>query len=653
MTFTRVSILGSTALVLLQLVACGAEPARKSNSGTPSERLDSNTISSDPDSKFSSTGADCDWKDGDPIDAEKIKWKSALERPREFEPTHQEGYDEYEVTVQQDEVQMLPEKCYPKTKVFAYGGLSRAYGETESKRVWTSPGATFEVTRDTPVHVKWINAITGKHLFPMDPTLHWANPDKVAKPPGPFTPDFKNPAEDSTVPIVTHVHGLEVGSDSDGAPDAWFTHDPEKFGAHVRKTPSEYPNSQPATTLWYHDHALGVTRLNVYAGLAGLYIIRDKNDAVAASLPDKAHEMPLVIQDKTFDTHGQLVYTTGGGDHPYWSSSFSGDTMVVNGKAMPRMDVERARYRFRVLNGGNNQDITLSLPGLPVSKTEPAAFTIVGSDGGYLAAPIGADVLTLAPGERADVVIDFSSMAEGGTVVLKNGGKEVVQFKALAAQTKPTCALQPPPPKTADDPSQPSEEPKPQCFANGLGALPPLESTTTRTVTLNTATDGSYLLNGRMFDSAVDEQPKLGTTEEWDIVNLTYEPHPIHLHLVQFQILNRQALQLDDNTGLPLYLDAWNKANNGGALPLEQAAVNPSVKDFVTGNADKPAGADTGWKDTVTAPSFTVTRIRVRWTPQDKDKFPFDATQGPGYVWHCHMLEHEDNEMMRPLKPVN
>jgi len=634
-------------------MACGAETTRKTGSGTPKENLDSNSIGSGTDTNFSSTADDCDWKEGDPISADKIKWQSVLERPREFTPTPHDGYDEYEVSVKQEDVQMLPEKCYPKTKVFAYGGLSHAYAETESKKVWTSPGATFEVKRDKPVHVTWSNAIKEKHLFPMDPTLHWANPDKLKKPTGPFDGSFVNPAADSPVPIVTHIHGLEVASDSDGAPDAWFTYDPLKHGEHLRTTPSEYPNSQPATTLWYHDHALGVTRLNVYAGLAGLYVIRDDKDSNAASLPDRDHEMPLVIQDKTFDTHGQLVYaTSGGGAYPYWTSSFAGDTMVVNGKAMPRMDVERARYRFRVLNGGNNQDITLSLPGLPVSKSEPSTLTLIGSDGGYLAAPIGTDSLTLAPGERADIVIDFSLLPEGGTVVLKNADKEVVQFKALPAQTKPTCALQPPPASGANDTSQlPSEEPKPQCFANGLSTIKPLESTTTRTVTLNTGSDGAYFLNGRMFDSPADETPKLGTTEEWDIVNLTYESHPIHLHLVQFQVLNREALKLDDNTGLPLYVDAWNKANNGGTLPLEKPADNPALTDFLSGTTDKPTGLDTGWKDTVSAPSFTVTRILVRWTPQDKAKFPFDATQGPGYVWHCHMLEHEDNEMMRPIKP--
>jgi spore coat protein A, manganese oxidase len=649
MTLIRTSTLGVAGLLLLQLTACSADPARK-NKSAPDERLDTNTVGSDASSKFSNgdsqPAADCDWHKGDPIVADKIKWQNTLERPRVFQPTNEKG-DEYTVTVLEKEVQMLPEKCYPKTKVFAYGGRSLGYGETEPKDVWTSPGPTFEMKHGAQVKVKWVNGIEGRHLFPMDPTLHWANPDKLETPKGPFDENFVNPAADSPVPIVTHVHGLEVAPDSDGSPDAWFTWDPKKFGSEFKKDqPSVYPNSQPATTLWYHDHALGVTRLNVYAGLAGMYIIRDKNDPIAALLPDEAHEMPLVIQDKTFDANGQLVYTTGGGDHPYWSSSFTGETMVVNGKVMPKMEVERTRYRFRVLNGGNNKDIHLTLPQLPVS--EQFRFTIVGTDGGYLPTPVGTDMLMLTPGERADIVIDFSSMKPGDTAVLKNGEKEVVQFKALDAEVKPTCALQAPPAKSADAPNA-SAEPKPLCFANGLNKLPELKSTSTRTVTLNSAPDGTYYLNGRTFHSDADEQPKLGSTEDWEIVNLTFEEHPIHLHLVQFQVLDRQQLRINEETFEPDYVQAWNDAN-GGSFPLQKPAVNPAVAGYVTGDRVGPTGVDTGWKDTVSVPSFTVTRIRVRWTPQDKATFPFVATEGLGYVWHCHMLEHEDNDMMRPLK---
>jgi len=659
MTFTRISILGSTGLVLLQLIACSADLARK-NSGAPDERLDSNTVGSDATTKVStgdaSTPDDCDWHKGEAIVADKIKWKNTLERPREFVATN--GSNAYTVTVLQKDVQMLPEKCYPKTKVFAYGGSTIGYGESEPRDAWSSPGPTFEMTHGVEAHVTWLNGIDVPHLFPIDPTLHWANPDKLEPPTGPFDKDFKNPAADSPVPIVTHVHGLEVAPDSDGHPNGWFTRNvkkdapfepvPFEHGEWFKKDgPSVYPNTQPATTLWYHDHALGVTRLNVYAGLAGMYIIREENDPVAAFLPDKAHEMPLVIQDKTFDNYGQLVYTEGGGAHPYWSGSFSGETMVVNGKAMPKMDVERTRYRFRVLNGGNNQNINLTLPGLTVPDGE-LPFTIIGSDGGYLAAPVGSGMLMLAPGERADIVIDFSLLKPGDTVVLKNGAKEVVQFVALATEAKPTCALQSP---QSSDQKSSAEPPLPLCFKNGLSKIPALVSTSTRTVTLNSAEDGTYFLNGRSFHSEADEKPKLGTTEEWDIVNLTYEEHPIHLHLVQFQVLNREALKVDDN-GLPLYPEAWNEANDGGAVPLQKPAVHPALTGFISGKIELPKGADTGWKDTVTAPSFTVTRILVRWAPQDAVKFAFHAEQKPGYVWHCHMLEHEDHDMMRPLEPV-
>lgn len=658
MTFTRISILGSTGILLFQLVACSAQTARNGKSGARDERIDTNPAGSDATTKVT-TGdgqpADvCDWHIGDAIEADKIKWKNTLERPREFVPKMVNGVAEYAVSAAQKEVQMLPAKCYPTTKVFAYGGNTVAYGETEEKVTWSSPGPTFEMKRNTMAHVTWSNQIKGQHLFPMDPTLHWANPDNIEKPAGPFDSDFKNPAADSPVPIVTHIHGLEVASDSDGAPDTWFTWDPDRHGKPLKIGPYEYPNAQPATTLWYHDHALGVTRLNVYAGLAGMYIIRDDNDKIAPLLPNKAHEMPLVIQDKTFDTNGQLVYTTGGGAHPYWSSSFTGETMVVNGKVMPKMDVERTRYRFRVLNGSNNQDIHLTLPELPVHSGQ-LPFTIIGSDGGYLPAPVGSNMLMLAPGERTDILIDFSLLAPGTPVVLKNGDKEVVQFIALDTPTvKATCDLHAPTALAPDAP-KPTEPPLPQCFEHGLNTLPILTATSTRTVTLNAGADGTYYMNGRMFHDTADETPTLGTTEEWEIVNLTYEDHPMHLHLVQFQIVDRQPLKIDEETYLPVYAQAWNEANNGGQLPLDRPAKNPTLKGYLDEDDSKrqlPIGADTGWKDTVTCPSFTVTRIRVRWTPQDAVKFPFDAAHPPGYVWHCHMLEHEDNDMMRPIAPL-
>jgi FtsP/CotA-like multicopper oxidase with cupredoxin domain len=488
--------------------------------------------------------------------------------------------------------------------------------------------------------VTWVNAIGIDHLFPVDPTLHWANPkDEKTPATGPFpTVAPFNPKYQGPVPIVTHVHGLEVASDFDGAPDAWFTPGAAIVGKKFLKGPSEYPNSQPATTLWYHDHALGITRLNVYAGLAGMYIIRDENDAIASKLPDRKHEMPLVIQDRDFNADGSLNYASGGtGHHPYWQSASAGSTMVVNGKVWPKMSVERTRYRFRVLNGANYSSFNLSLS-KPVSLAEPLPFTVIGSDGGYLDAPANTQILKLAPGERADVVVDFSQLLPGETTTLTTDGTDVVKFEVplIAAGPKSqSCLLTGP--QTESTPAL--------CFPNGMNQNKlETEPSSTRTVTLVEGSDHELLLNGQMFTDEATEKPKVGSTEEWEIVNTMDSDHPIHLHLVQFKLRERRPI----SDG---FLSKWT-ADNGSVLPLHHAPTSPNVDDYLTGGPLPVEVADTGWKDTIMAPGKSVTRIRVRWAPQEGGKFPFDAFKGVGYVWHCHMLEHEDNEMMRPLMPV-
>ncbi|HYP75040.1 MAG TPA: multicopper oxidase [Polyangiaceae bacterium] len=652
MKFNRVSISAMAGIAWLPLVACSASEDGMGKAGATSERVDQRAVGSEvdplPSNEAPRIDNPCQVSDGQSLDPEKIKWKNSLERPRVFVPKKQLGYDEYTISIRETQVQMLPRGC-PLTTVFAYGGSSLEYGKTIPEEYWGSPGASFEMTRGTPAHVVWVNEVTRPHFLAVDPTLHWANPNHLARPLGPFAPNFPAVIAEAQedVSFVTHVHGLEVASDSDGAPEAWFTASKSR-GPLFEEHFSEYPNSQPATTLWYHDHALGITRLNVYAGLAGMYIIRDPHDTIESpvngpsALPDNAHEMPLVIQDKSFNADGSLSYpSAASAEHPYWSSSFFGDTMVVNGKAWPTMQVERARYRFRILNGANSRTFDLSLtPQLPL--------TVIGSDGGYLARATNAASVKLAPGERADVVIDFSSLKPGEAIVLGNAGEDIVQFKALENADDPQ------PPACSLTPELTGESKPPACFPKGLSELAELQpNAEKRTVTLVSMPDGGYSLNGQMFDSPISEQPRVGSTEDWDIVNISSDDHPIHLHLVQFRILNRQVLDADG------YTKAWNDANGGGKLPLQTAPQNPAADAYIPKDSlpVSPAPAEAGWKDTVLAPAGSVTRIRVRWAPQDappeiapgSNAFPFDPTRGT-YLWHCHMLEHEDNEMMRPLK---
>ena len=653
MTFTRIPIFGSTGILLLQLVACSAsDPVGTGKSGAQNERVDSDAVGSETDPNRADRSQQLDNPCAGGLDPKKIKWLNTLQKPPVFKPISEEKdpqglvtHQEYQVTVKEADVQMLPDGC-PTTQVFAYGGRTL---ENDAE-TWSSPGATFEMTRGVSARVKWLNEIGIPHLFSVDPTLHWANPNGVPAPDGPFEANYPTIADaQSPVPVVTHVHGLEVGSASDGTPEAWFTATGKK-GPQFLSEFSNYPNSQPATTLWYHDHVLGITRLNVYAGLAGMYVIRDPKSEIEKlpGLPDRAHEMPLVIQDKIFKADGSLVYPDQNSpQHPYWSMSFGGDTFVVNGKVWPSMNVDRTRYRFRMLNGANNRTFTLALQAPPAQGVEAAApalpkLTVIGSDGGYLSAPAEVGFVKLAPGERADVLIDFSDLDVGQSVILSNEGEDVVRFTA-----NPLVVTPPPLPKALD---------------TAMVELKP--DVAKRTVTLNAATDGGFLLNGQMYDSKVSELPVLGSTEDWDIVNLSGEPHPIHLHLVQFRIKQRRQLKVDG------YLQAWNTENDGGALPLMHATVNPDADAYLVDESEmddyaketaKILAPESGWKDTIVAPGGFVTRIRVRWAPQEApastkahdDLFAkFDATKDFGYLWHCHMLEHEDNEMMRPLQLV-
>jgi spore coat protein A, manganese oxidase len=607
MSFKRVHVLGSSGLFLLNILGCSGQPAGDAaaarDSSEPSERVDSSPVGA-RSAAPGGAASNCRNDDGS-FNLAGIKWQNKLEKPPVYEPveTDARGIQHYEVTVKAHDAQMLP-PCLPKTPVFAYGGRVIRGGVILPPDELYSPGPTFEMTRGTKASVKWINAIRGEHVLNLDSAAHGI------------------PNAQTDVPYVTHLHGLEVASTSDGAPEAWFT----SSGAHGPKYESniyEYPNSQPATALWYHDHTLGMTRLNVYAGLAGMYIIREPNKAEPNGFvpPDEAHEMPLVIQDRSFGPDGKLVY------------AFNGEMNVVNGKVWPDMAVEPTRYRFRVLNGANNRSYNLALPELGL-KNGPK-ITVIGSDGGYLAAPVEVTSLPLAPGERADILIDFSEVQAGQSLVLNDTlGGEVVRF-----------TVDPPPGKLPDLPKVPAT----------LVTLPDLKADApTRTLTLNTSDEGVYLLNGQAWHGELSEKPQVGATEDWDLVNLSYEDHPIHVHLVQFRIISRQELNVTD------YQAEWTR-HNPERLPLKSPTTPVVIgPEYLTGVSNAPAPAEAGWKDTVLVPANTVTRIRIRWAPQDaatstrgENPFEFDPTLGPGYVWHCHMLDHEDLDMMRPFQMTN
>jgi FtsP/CotA-like multicopper oxidase with cupredoxin domain len=559
---------------------------------------------------------------------------------------------EHTVDVSEFKQQILP-PGFPKTTVWGYGGLVKDPDTGESVYFRNTPGATFEAIRGIPIHVQWVNNLTGPHLFAVDPTLHWANPNMMPMNPPlpwpPFPPGFPNAQR--PVPIVPHLHGGEVPSASDGHPYAWFTAGTIRGKAFTTSL-YIYPNEQQPTTLWYHDHTLGMTRLNVYAGLAGFYLLRDPNNHLenpaSSILPTGKYEIPLLIQDRTFRLDGYLFFDKVGVNptiHPYWVPEFFGNTIMVNGKVWPNLNVEPRQYRFRILNGSNARFYNLKF-------SNGQSFVQIGSDGGFLPSPVTLTSLLIAPGERADILVDFSAVCPGTSIVLENDAGAPYPDGDPPDPETVGQIMQFTVPRTAPSPLAPPELP------DTLNTIPVLTPTApTKTLTLNEVMgpDGPVvaLLDGQKWDAPTSELPKVGATEDWYIVNLTGDTHPIHLHLVQFLTINRQKIDVDR------YKTDWILIN--GTPPLTKPTVALPVDRYLKGEPISPALNEMGWKDTVKANPGEVTRIRVRYAPQDANPaltlpgvnlYPFDPTRGPGYVWHCHILDHEDNEMMRPIKVV-
>lgn len=586
-----------------------------------------------------------------PLDPTTIpKYINSLVTPPVYEPTviTNNGkviFHDYTVDLSEFNQQILP-PGFPETTVWGYGGIVKDPQNGNPVYFRNAPGATFEAIREIPISVKWVNNLTGPHSLPVDPTLHWADPNGMDMPMPPF-PSFPPgfPLAQQPVPIVPHLHGGETPSDSDGHPEAWFTANEGITGAAFVKSRYHYYNTQEPTTLWYHDHALGITRLNVIMGLAGFYLLRDPNnplDKPNSVLPQGKYEIPIVIQDRSFNQDGSFAFPMVGINpdiHPYWVPEFFGDTIMVNGKVWPNLDVEPRQYRFRFLNGSNARFYNLKFD-------NQMPFVQIGSDGGYLPQPVELTSLLIAPGERADILVDFSSLSPGSKLVLTNDANapfptgDAPDPQTIGQILQFTLINQP----AVIPPQLPS-------VLNSIPTLTPNEPKRTLVLVEVQGTNGplEVLLNGQKWSASVSELPIVGSTEDWELVNLTMDAHPIHLHLVQYQIISRQELRAMD------YLNDWVTLN--GNPPLSQATQVLPVDNYLLGQPIDPPPNEQGWKDTIQAYPGQVTTIRVRFSPQEVSSdqakpnvnlYPFNPAQGPGYVWHCHILDHEDNEMMRP-----
>lgn len=457
------------------------------------------------------------------------------------------------------EVRTALHRNLPPAKLWIY-----VAGDGRHERLQDHPlSPVIELRSGSPAQIEWINLLPRQHLFTIDHSLHGCGRD---------IPDVR---------AVVHVHGARVPAKDDGYPDDWFVAGQSRV--------CRYPMQQDATALWYHDHAMGINRLNIYAGLAGLVLVRDDAEDTL-SLPRGWREVPLILCDRMLTRSGQLLYPTSGiPDHP-WVSEFAGDALCVNGRIRPYLEVDPALYRFRVLNAANSRFYTLSL-------TDRQTLLVIGSDQGLLTAPVPLQKLVLAPGERADLLIDFSALA-GQKLWLQTGVQPMLEFR-VAARSLPGMQAAPVP--------------------STLRTVPhsdPAAAINTRRITLNeydaqAGNPSVMLLNRKYWHDPVTESVQLNTTEIWEFVNLTEDTHPMHLHLVRFRILDRRAFDRFD------YLMYGNMRYT--AAPVSAPAQ------------------EQGWKDVVQCPGGMVTRIVVR----------FEGYAGR-YLYHCHILEHESNDMMRP-----
>jgi FtsP/CotA-like multicopper oxidase with cupredoxin domain len=633
----------------------------------------------------------------------------------------------------------------------------------------TYPSMNFRALKGRPVKVKWTNNAPDQHLlcpYPQDPTWPCAIDRTLMGVQGAVGPFGSHQQPDNA--MVVHLHGGEIPPDSDGLAELWFgnsnsaaAYPPNHFGVPVPVAGStngalqnidpifdtagitngvevgnlvrptgnsaiyNYPMVQAAAPIWYHDHALGKTRINVVAGPAGFFIVEDPAVEAGLGLPPKGDcskdgvlknagerlaasacfDINVAIQDRAFNADGSINFPNGLGQlnpavpgwdplapgpnptiHPQWVPEYFGDMAVVNGVIWPKVKVEARPYRFRLLDGSNARCYELSMKSATL-LTVPR-WNIIGSDQGYLPAPTTVKTVVMCPGERYDVVVDFTGIPAGTLITVSNSASapypngikntpngpfalmgEIMQFVVVPTTNAPTI---------------PWVKPATLVARTLLAATPTAPK---RQMVLNEVLDPVTLaplrvqIDGKRFEDAVTETPKRGTVEQWTIVNTTVDAHPMHLHLVQFQVVSRQAFDLK---GFNAVLGPTDSL-----LPTQNYNLAALVTPFLKGKPRAPEPGESGWKDTARSYPGEVLTLVAKWdggwqdtpvcatptpgaplmtgsetcmcqpntttpgicaTPETPIIAPYwePVTAGP-YVWHCHIVDHEDNEMMRPL----
>ena len=503
------------------------------------------------------------------------------------------GTNQYSFTQREIKRRLHPD--LPPTTVWAYDDGSGLAGQAGSF------GMVLAAESGTPLRVSYTNRL---------PDVY---PDWI-----PVNTRLTSPNGRAVRPM-THLHGGFVAADSDGNPttDGGLGYAPGQT-QHVYYT-NQLPQ-MPASLRWFHDHGMGTTRLNVFAGLAAGYLIRDSHDTGTEpnpiGIPGGAYEIPLVIQDRQFRADGKFLYPVSDIPGVTWIGEYFGDHMLVNGKVWPYLDVEPRMYRFRVLNGCNARIMSLGF-GLPMWQ--------IGAEGGLFDVPVAVRELVLSPAERADVLVDFRGL-DGRTLQLRN-------HTPAAPVSTPAPALEPVMQvRVGTSVTHRGPRKVPDSLPGQRARLH--HPVKTRYITLNeigAETAGWTLnLNGVDFEARpVTETPKAGTVEDWVWVNMTGDTHPMHVHLVTFQVVGRTP-----------YDAAAYQARYGGPAGVP-GGISP--EPFATGPMEPPTPDERGFKDTVKANPGYFTTIRAKFD------LPKGVTGPQSYVHHCHIVEHEDNEMMRPF----
>lgn len=572
-----------------------------------------------------------------------------------------------------------------KTKVWGYGNETVSWPGQTIQVMSPSAGGADETV------VRWENELQGKkHLLPVDTNLHWcyalhgnSSVNGV---------DYRQYSiKKNGVPLITHLHGGKSDFQFDGNPEFFYSPDGEVKGPQWDFVDGgftntfRYNNNVAAGNLWYHDHALGITRLNVYAGLAGFYFIRDEFDTGLEDnplgLPAFPYELAYAIQDRMFLDNGELFYSAFPGD-PFYDdfitdegvilppgefpgggptalAEFFGDHMVVNGKIWPKANVEPRHYRMRLLNGTDSRFMVVRFRAVTMGDSDlssagaPLPFYVIGSDQGLAAAAVMTDTLVFEPGSRYDVVFDFDQVGPNTRIIMENIGGDapfggdfgdalepedffpdrqtdrIMAFDVVLPMSGVPDTFDPAAIGHYDGNVNPVDNTRKVALFEGkdeYGRLQPL-------LGANTGTELDPVWTAIPWHMPTTENPGLDTTEVWEVYNFTGDAHPVHLHLVNFEVLGRNEISFDSDNGNPGQPIMQHNGTYG---------VAPAISNVFEGNA-VVLGPDEGYvenapKDMVTALPEQVTRIKATFDKKGR------------YVWHCHILSHEDHEMMRVLQ---